>query len=103
MQLIPESWWEVVRLVNLVLGVWLTFVCTLRLVRDWDRWTRREKLTRVHLTGYLLVLSYATIEQLANGAEPGFRVVLILAVHTSFALALWRSRNDLVVDRTTRV
>lgn len=101
--MIPETWWEAVRVINLVLGVWLTFVCTLRLVRDWDRWTRREKLTRVHLTGYLLVLSYATIEQLANGAEAGLRVVLILAVHTSFALALFRSRNDPIVDRTTRL
>lgn len=86
--------YECIRYANLVLSVGLLFVCTMRITRDWRYWTHREKVVRVHLVAYLSVLAYGTVEALASGAKPGLRVVLLLAVHTSFALALARTRRD---------
>lgn len=86
--------WDLVRWVNLPLSVWLLAVCTMRLMRDWNQWTHREKVVRVHLTAYLFAITYGTTEALKLDVPPGPRVLLILVVHISFALALWRTRND---------
>lgn len=85
---------DATRLTNLVLGTGLMWVAMLRLIRDWPRWTRRERVVRVHLTAYLFVIAYGTVEALASDTPPGSRVFLVTAVHTSFALALWRTRKD---------
>lgn len=85
---------ELVRFANLILSAGLMLVCMLRIVRDWPQWSHRDRVVRVHLAAYLFVIAYGTVEVLAQGVEPGVRVFLLLAVHTSFALALWRTRRD---------
>lgn len=95
----PENWGDIVRIANIMLSVALMYVCNMRVFRDWPLWTRRERVVRVHVTAYLFVLAYATIEQLAADSKPGFRVVLVLLVHISFALALFRNRHDPATDR----
>jgi hypothetical protein len=84
---------ELARFANIALGTWLFSYCTMRTVRDWPKWTRREKAVRVHLTAYLFVMTAGTALVLWD-VNPVTRVLLLLTVHTSFALALWRNRND---------
>lgn len=83
-----------VRTISIALSAGLMWVCMMRVVRDWLHWSHRERVVRVHLTAYLLVLAYGTVEALAAGTPPGTRVWLAMVVHTSFALALWRTRNE---------
>lgn len=85
---------ELVRLANLVLSVALMLICMLRIARDWPDWNHRERVVRVHLTAYLFVIAYGTIEAIAAGVDPGARIFLLFAVHASFLLALWRTRRD---------
>lgn len=85
---------EVARTLNGVLGVALVTVCMARIFRDWPHFSHRDKVVRVHLVAYLACISYAAAEQVALNAEPGARSLLYLAVHVSFALALWRTRHD---------
>lgn len=86
--------YELARVANIVLSVVLLAACNYRLTRDWSEWTRREKVVRVHLTAYLAIIAYGTAEQMANDVKPGFRVLLILVTHLSFAAAMWRNRKD---------
>lgn len=88
------DYYDFVRSANLALSVGLFTTCMMRVVRDWAAWTERERVVRAHLTAYLFVLAYGTVEALAAGVEPGVRILLLLAVHFSFAVALWRTRND---------
>jgi len=85
---------ELVRVANIILSSALLLVTVERTVLDWPHIDRRGRLVRVHLIGYLFVTAYGTAEALASGAPAGVRVFMLLAVHTSFALALWRSRRD---------
>lgn len=84
---------ELGRIANIALGTWLFSYCMMRTVRDWPKWSRREKAVRVHLTAYLFVMTAGTALILWD-VNPLTRVTLLLVVHTSFALALWRNRND---------
>lgn len=86
--------YELIRVVNLALSVVLFMTCTMRITRDWHGWTERERIVRIHLSAYLFVLAFGTIEALADGVAPGLRIPLLLLVHTSFARALWRTRHD---------
>lgn len=97
--MMPESWGDIVRIVNLILSVVLMFVCNVRIFRDWPLWSRREQVVRVHVTAYLFVLAYGTAEQLSARTDPGLRAFLILLVHTSFAIALFRHRHDPATGR----
>lgn len=85
---------EVLRMVNLVLCAVLLFACSMRLTRDWPHWTRRERVVRVHLVAYLFCIAYGTAESLQQGNPFGWRLLLLLAVHISFLLALFRNRRD---------
>jgi hypothetical protein len=86
--------YELLRWANLAMSVGLFATCMMRVFRDWHGWTHRERVVRVHLSAYLFLLGYGTIEALADGVEPGLRIPLLLLVHASFALALWRTRHD---------
>lgn len=86
--------YETVRTVNMFVSVALVTVCCMRLARDWPLWLHRERVVRVHLVAYLACIGYAAGEQLALNAEPGYRSFFYLAVHVSFALALWRTRSE---------
>lgn len=86
--------YELARAANLSLSVALIMACNMRLTRDWPQWSRRERAVRVHVTAYLFVIAYGTVEAWASGAEPGPRILLTLLVHISFALAMFRNRND---------
>lgn len=86
--------YEVVRVANLVLGTLVMFVSFLRLTRDWPAYSRRARLVRVHLCGYVFVITYGTAEAMSQHSPAGPRIIMLLAVHASFLAALWRSRRD---------
>lgn len=86
--------YEMIRLLNLFLSIALLFVANMRVTRDWRHWTRREKVVRIHLSAYLFILAYGTAEAMTQDAAIGLRIFMLLAVHVSFAAALWRTRND---------
>src|SRR5690349_15238513 len=92
---------ELARVANVALGTWLFSYCCMRTVRDWPKWTRREKAVRVHLTAYIAVITAGTALLLWDFWADA-RAFLILAVHLSFAAALIRNRNDPVANRTAR-
>lgn len=88
------TFYDAVRILNLALTVILLYKCNKRTVRDWPAWTRRERAVRVHLTAYLFALGYGTVEAFTQHAAAGPRIIVVLAVHLSFFLALWRNRHD---------
>src|SRR5689334_5412283 len=92
---------EAARFLNIGLGTWLFSYCVMRTVRDWPKWTRREKAVRVHLTAYLFVMTLGTALILWD-VIPDARAFLLLAVHVSFGAALIRNRNDPVTNRLAR-
>jgi hypothetical protein len=86
--------YDLVRVANLTLGTLVLFICFLRLTRDWPRYSRRARLVRVHLCGYVFVITYGTAEAMSQHSPAGPRIIMLLAVHVSFLAALWRSRRD---------
>ena len=91
---------ETARLCNIIAGTGLFSYCMMRTTRDWPHWTRRERAVRVHLAGYLFVLTTGTA-LILWGVADGLRALMLLVVHTSFAAALWRNRHDPVRDAPT--
>lgn len=89
-----DALYDLIRVANLVLSIGLLYVVNMRVVRDWPRFTRRERVVRVHLNAYLAMLAYGTAEVLAMDTPPGLRVLFLLAVHCSFAGGLWATRRD---------
>lgn len=92
---------ELARHANVALGTALFSYCCYRLVRDWKKWTRRERAVRVHLSAYLFVITVGTALLLWD-IYADARVFLVLGVHLSFAAALFRNRNDPVDDRAAK-
>ena len=84
---------DTIRTVNVFLGAVLMYACCMRITRDWPLWSRRERVVRAHLIGYLFVVSAGTLWLLLNLPEV-WRAVAVLVVNVSLGLALWRNRHD---------
>lgn len=84
---------QTLRTINVFLGAGLMFACMLRLTRDWPLWSRRERVVRVHLIGYLFVVSAGTLWLLLQLPEV-WRAVAVTVVNLSFGAALLVNRRD---------
>jgi hypothetical protein len=84
---------ELLRQANVLLGVVLISTMMMRLTRDWPLWSRRERVVRVHLIGYVFVISAGTFFLLLSLPEV-WRILLVFIMNVSLSVALFVNRKD---------
>jgi predicted nucleic-acid-binding protein len=84
----------VFRLLNIALGLLCLFLCLTKASRHWGQFNPTAKGFVMSLTVFSFATVWGTGEQIAQGVEPGSRVLIASVALINLLYALWSTRGQ---------